>query len=119
MDSEKNQEFISYLDSRTSSVQEDIRRLIADNPKDEADFEKIRANIFQIIKTISQTSTKVSQEESERTAFLNGKLTLFQETWEGFLTKAREHEDDLKILQEQTKLEALAEIRDAFQRIWG
>ena len=100
-------------------MQEDIRRLIADNRKDEADFEKIRANIFQIIKTISQTSTKVSQEESERTAFLNGKLTLFQETWEGFLAKAREHEDDLKILQEQTKLEALAEIRDAFQRIWG
>ena len=70
MDSEKNQEFISYLDSRTSSVQEDIRRLIADNRKDEADFEKIRANIFQIIKTISQTSTKVSQAASERTAFL-------------------------------------------------
>ena len=43
MDSEKNQEFISYLDSRTSSVQEDIRRLIADNRKDEADFEKIHS----------------------------------------------------------------------------
>lgn len=119
MESEKIQTFINYLDQRTSSVQEDTLRLIADNRRDEANFEKIRTNIFQIVKTIFQTSVRVSQEESERVRFLDTKLTLFQETWESHLTEAKEHGDDLKIVQEQTRLEALAEIRDTFQKIWG
>lgn len=119
MESEKTSAFISYLDQRTTSVQEDTLRLIADNRRDEANFEKIRANIFQIVKTMLQASARISQEESERVGFLEAKLALFQETWEGYLRKAKEHGDDLKIVQEQTRLEALAEIRDTFQKIWG
>ena len=119
MESEKTSAFISYLDQRTTSVQEDTLRLIADDRRDEANFEKIRANIFQIVKTMLQASARISQEESERVGFLEAKLALFQETWEGYLRKAKEHGDDLKIVQEQTRLEALAEIRDAFQKIWG
>ncbi len=119
MESEKTSAFISYLDQRTTSVQEDTLRLIADDRRDEANFEKIRANIFQIVKTMLQASARISQEESERIGFLEAKLALFQETWEGYLRKAKEHGDDLKIVQEQTRLEALAEIRDTFQKIWG
>lgn len=119
MESERIETFINYLDQRTSSIQEDVLRLIADDRRDEANFEKIRANIFQIVKTILQASARISQEESERVGFLETKLALFQETWEGYLRKAKEHGDDLKIVQEQTRLEALAEIRDTFQKIWG
>ena len=119
MESEKTSAFISYLDQRTTSVQEDTLRLIADDRREEANFEKIRANIFQIVKTMLQASARISQEESERVGFLEAKLALFQETWEGYLRKAKEHGDDLKIVQEQTRLEALAEIRDTFQKIWG
>ncbi len=119
MESEKTSAFISYLDQRTTSVQGDTLRLIADDRRDEANFEKIRANIFQIVKTMLQASARISQEESERVGFLEAKLALFQETWEGYLRKAKEHGDDLKIVQEQTRLEALAEIRDTFQKIWG
>ncbi len=119
MESERIETFINYLDQRISSIQEDTLRLIADDRRDEANFEKIRANIFQIVKTMLQASARISQEESERVGFLEAKLALFQETWEGYLRKAKEHRDDLKIVQEQTRLEALAEIRDTFQKIWG
>lgn len=118
MESEKIETFINYLDQRTSLVQEDILRLIADDRKDEANFEKIRANIFQIVKTVLQASARLSQEESQRVRFLESKLALFQETWEKSLMKAKEHEDDLKIVQEQTRLEALAEIQDVFRKTW-
>ena len=67
MESEKTSAFISYLDQRTTSVQEDTLRLIADDRRDEANFEKIRANIFQIVKTMLQASARISQEESEGT----------------------------------------------------
>ena len=119
MGSEKIETFINYLDKRTSSVQENILRLISDNRRDEANFEKIRANIFQMVGTIFLASARISQEESERVRFLSSKLTLFQETWESYLMKAKEHNDDLKILQELTRLEALAEIQNTFQKIWG
>lgn len=119
MESEKTTAFISYLDQRTASVQEDIHRLMADDRRDEANFEKIRANIFQIVKTMSQASERVSQEESERVGFLEAKLALFRETWEDYLRKAEEHGDDLKVVQEQTRLEALAEIQDVFRKTWG
>lgn len=119
MENEKIETFINYLDERTSSVQENILRLIADNRRDEANFEKIRANIFQMVKTVFQASARVSQEESQRVRFLESKLTLFQETWESNLAKAKEHGDDLKIVKEQTRLEALTEIQDTFQKIWG
>lgn len=119
MESEKVTAFISYLDQRTTSVQEDILRLTADDRRDEANFEKIRANIFQIVKSMLQASARMSQEESERVGFLESKLALFQETWEGYLRKAKEHGDDLKIVQEQTRLEALAEIQDVFRKTWG
>ena len=84
MESEKTSAFISYLDQRTTSVQEDTLRLIADYRRDEANFEKIRANIFQIVKTMLQASARISQEESERIGFLEAKLALFQETWEKY-----------------------------------
>ena len=119
MEKEKSATFIDYLDQRTAAVQEDVLRLIADSRKDEADFEKIRGNIYQMVKTVFQSYTRVPREESECASFLGARLALSQETWEGYLAKAREHEDDLKILQEQTKLEALAEIQDAFKKIWG
>lgn len=123
MESKKIEEFTNYLDQRTSSIQENALRLMADNRRDEADFEKIRANIFQIVKQVAKAifknSAQASQEESQRVSCLESRLILFQETWESFLKKAEEHGDDLKIVKEETKLEALAEIREAFQKIWG
>ncbi len=68
---------------------------------------------------MSQASERVSQEESERVGFLEAKLALFRETWEDYLRKAEEHGDDLKVVQEQTRLEALAEIQDVFRKTWG
>lgn len=118
MESERIEAFMNYLDQRTASVQKDTLRLIADDRRDEANFEKIRANIFQIVKSMLQASARMSQEESERVRFLESKLALFQETWEGYLAKAKEHGDDLKVVQEQTRLEALAEIQDVFSKIW-
>lgn len=118
MGSEKSERFIHYLDDRTLAAQDDTLRLIADSRKDEADFQKIRANIFQVIKTIFQASARVSEEETERIRFVSSRLALFEETWKASRAKAREHDDDLKVLQEETKLKALTEIQDTFRTIW-
>lgn len=118
MNIEKKERFIGYLDERTSAVQADIVRLIEDDRRDEADFEKIRGNIFQIIKTIVQASGRISENEEEQIQFVDSRLTAFAEDWKEAMAKAAKHNDEKRILQEQVKLEAIDEIRSNFERIW-
>lgn len=119
MDSEKKKCFTGYLDERTASSQAKSLRLTEDHRKDEADFEKIRANIFQMIKTIFLASPRVSESEKEQLRFFDDKLTMIAETWKAALAKATEHHDERRILQEEVKLEAMEEIRKFFDRTWG
>ncbi len=118
MNKEQTDTFIQYLDTRTSAIQDEITRLVADNRRDEGDFEKIRANIFQMAKTIFQASQKAYLEDSESVKFFDSRLTMIEHTWRTSLDKAKDYQDDQKILQEQVKLEAMDEIRTTYKRIW-
>lgn len=114
----KKESFITYLDERTRAVQENINRLTKDQRKDEADFEKIRANIFQMFKTIFQASARISTAEEDQIRFFDNRMTTIAETWKAALAKATEHRDERRILQEQVKLEVVDEIRSFFDKTW-
>ena len=114
----KKESFITYLDERTRAVQENINRLTKDQRKDEADFEKIRANIFQMFKTIFQASARISTAEEDQIRFFDNRMTIIAETWKAALAKATEHRDERRILQEQVKLEVVDEIRSFFDKTW-
>ena len=43
---------------------------------------------------------------------------MIEHTWRTSLDKAKDYQDDQKILQEQVKLEAMDEIRTTYKRIW-
>ena len=118
MNGGKESAFIQYLDTRTSAVQENINRLIADDRRDEGDFEKIRANIYQIAKTLFQASRQTAKGEKEQCELFLSRLTTIGNTWKESLENARKHNDERKIVQEQIKLEAMDEIRATFHRIW-
>lgn len=118
MNNEREETFIQYLDTRTSTTQEHISQLTADNRKDESDFEKIRANIYQVLKTIFQASQKKAPGEDEQARFLHSRLVVIENTWRASLKKAEEHHDERKILQEQIKLEVMDEIHAAFPEFW-
>lgn len=115
MSTENQEKFISYLDQRTEAVQADTARLIEDHRSDEANFEKIRANIFQIIKTLFMAKQKLP--ESEKETFMQSRLALFKETWNASLVKAQTHDDQLRVQQELVKLEALEEIRNHYEQL--
>lgn len=118
MNNEKEENFIQYMDTRISATQEYISHLTADHRKDESDFEKIRANIYQILKTIFQASQKMALEEDEQTRFLHSRLVVIENNWRASLKKAEEYHDERKILQEQIKLEVMDEVHAAFPKLW-
>jgi len=115
---ETKERFIKYLDDRTADVNKRILQLTEDSRKDEADFEKIRANIFQIIKTIFRSSCQRSSNEAEQLKFLNHNLTAIADTWQNALTNAENHHDEKRVLQEKIKLEAMQEARDVFEQLY-
>ena len=118
MNKEKRENFIGYLDQRTSVIDGKISQLIRDNRRDDANFEKIRVNIYQIFKTVFQTSLRISTEEEKQLEFFKARLKDFEKTWKTALDKATEHNDTTRILQEQLKLQVLNEVRNTFEGIW-
>lgn len=119
MNTSKAESFTRFLDKRAADIQEKVAQLNEDHRIDEANFEKIRANIFQqVIKTVFLALQRTSRSEPELRALMDARLNMFEETWNGFLSKAREHNDEKRVLQEQVKLEALKEIRRKFDELW-
>ena len=118
MDNCKHETFIGYLDRQTADIQKTIALLVADERKDESDFEKIRANIFQIAKSVYQTSLKTFPEENARLEFLDSRLAMIAQSWKSALDKAKTHHDEVRVLQEQLKLDTMEEILKKRKEIW-
>lgn len=119
MNTQKSEAFTRFLDQRAADIQKSVVQLNEDHRIDEANFEKIRANIFQqVIKTVFLALQRTPRTEQELRALMDGRLVMFEETWKGSLAKAREHNDEKRILQEEVKLEALKEIRQKFEELW-
>ncbi len=119
MNLKKREAFTQYLDQRTAEVNKLTLKLAEDDRRDEADFEKIRSNIFQVIKTIFSASGRVSPYEAEQIRFFDHKLTDIEETWQKALAAAKDHNDEKRVLQEQTKLEVISEVREMIEQLWG
>lgn len=118
MNKTKAEAFTRFLDDRTAHIQERVMQLNQDHRNDEANFEKIRANIFQVIKTVFLAYQKTPRAERELRTLMDAKLTLFERTWTDSMAKAKEHSDEKRVLQEQVKLEAVKEIRQKFEELW-
>ena len=109
MNHSKSEAFISFLDKRTADIQKTVVQLNEDHH---------RTNIFQIIKTVFLSYRKTPRSEQELRALTDAKLAMFEETWKTFLSKAQEHNDEKRVLQEEVKLEAMKEIRQKFDELW-
>lgn len=95
-----------YFQRQIRICREQENRRIAEDRKDEANLEKIRANIFRIFLIVYQRSLKEAQPES----FFRGKLRQISQNWRRAYDKACLQENAEGILIEQTKLETAEEI---------
>ena len=102
----------TYFEERISACQAAAAALTADNRKDEAVFEKIRMNVFDIFRTVYNAGAQVSGGNgAKQLEFLRRRLEQIPAGWEKALEAARSHGDSEKILIEELKLGAVAEIR--------
>ena len=109
-----------FFDKRTEVCKAQEQALKEDARFDEAVFEKVKANVFEIFKTVLEAGVKTSKGDfTKLEEFFRGKLEQIPENWRVSLRKAEENDDTAKAYMENIKLEVLGEIKATFDEIWG
>lgn len=111
----KFQEMNSWLTSRITASEQEIQTLNKDGRTDEAVFARVRMNIWGIFKAVLQAA---GDDERKAAEFFLVKLEQIPKNWHTSLLAAEAHGDTEKAHIEQIKLDAAAEIRNAFLQIW-
>ena len=103
---------LNYLEEQIRRGEEQERQRIAEDRRDEANLQKIRANIFRVFQSVYKRSLKEAQPE----AFFRKRLETIPQNWQEAYEKARVQEDAISLLIERTKLEAAADIRKTLDK---
>lgn len=119
MTEQKLQKCDKYFDGQINVCGQRERNLSADGRKDEANFERIRANVYDIFRTILSVAVKTGQGDPEAVKrFFVSKTEQIPSGWVTSYEQAEKHGDAVKMEIEQIKLETVAEIRQVFVQIW-
>jgi len=101
------EEFLSYLSSKIEEGKADTAALLADGRRDDANFAKVRTNIYDVCKTVSQAL--MNRPGASITA-VRAQMERFRTEWGAALEKAKQHDNVSAIAVEETKLAALEDI---------
>ncbi len=107
-------EFIAYLDSRIEEGRSEIAALTADGRIDDANFAKVRTNIYDVCRTVSRTLADRPGAGRDAVA---AQLERFRATWGAALEKAKQHDDVSGIAVEEIKLAALEDVIARFREV--
>lgn len=108
----------AWLDSQIAACAVRKKALCADERKDEANFEQIRMNVYNIFKSVLSVAAACGGEEAQD-AFFERRLATIPQAWREALAKAEAHQDTEKAQIERIKLEALENIRGHFVQTRG
>ena len=101
----------AYLTEQATLCKERAAALTADHRADEAVFEKIRANVFEIFTAVLSTARK----QPDPMDFFRRQLASIPANWEAALEKAKAHGDEARAHTELLKLEAVRAIRERME----
>lgn len=104
----------AWLNAQMTSCGAKRDELTRDGRGDEANFEKIRANVFEIFLTVLDVAGKTCPDEAAKTAFFQSRLAQIPKSWYDALEKATAHGDDARACIERVKIDALEQIQNAF-----
>lgn len=115
---EKQVELISWFDDQIAACERRREKLLADDRCDESDFEKIRANIYDIFRTVFTVALKTFDGDADAAMrFFLLKLEEIPASWKASYEKAVQHDDVHKMQTETVKLETAQEIKTLFEQI--
>ena len=116
---EKLDRMNEYFTKKRSECETARAALSADDREDEAVFEKIRGNVFEIFQTVLAAGTKAKGgDEAAVREFFRQRLGQIPSGWQTALEAARQHNEPDKAKIEELKLGAVSEISAKFAQVW-
>lgn len=116
---EQQRKFESYFDEQITACQQRSKMLAEDDRMDEGNFEKIRANVYEIFKTILSAAERVCEkDELAKRAFFLQKAEQIPTSWRTSYETAKQNGDVRKMHIESIKLDTIQEIKDMCMQIW-
>ena len=108
----------SYFEERIAACGQRNKELLADDRTDEAMFEKVKANIYDIFRTVLSVAVKNCGEEEAVKSFFIRRTEVIPSGWAESYEKAKQHNDAVKMQIEQIKLDTITEIKEEFMKVW-
>lgn len=106
------EQLLRYLAQQAAAHQAQQQALASDHRQDEAAFEQIRANIYQVFHTVLNTAQRVcGDDDTAVQAFFDQRLTQIPQAWSSALEEARAHNDGKQQHIQRVKLHVVQEIR--------
>ena len=108
-----------YFDRQISLCEQCNIKLLADDRMDEAAFEKVKANIYDVFRTIFSVAVQNVKGDSEAVkSFFILKTEQIPSNWATAYNKAKQYDDAVKMQIEQIKLDTVGEIKKMFETVW-
>ncbi len=108
-----------FFEQRIAECNEKQRELQEENCSDEANFEKIKANVYDIFKTALSVGKKQYGDDSLKVKeFLMEKLGQISSDWAASYEKAEQNDDTRKMCIEKIKMNTAQDIRENILQIW-
>lgn len=116
---EQQRKFELYLDEQIAACRHRSELLTADDRMDEGNFEKVRANVYEIFKTILSVAERICGEDDfAKKRFFLQKAEQIPTSWMTSYEEAKLHGDIEKMHLESIKLDTAHEIKDLCMQIW-
>lgn len=108
-----------YFDEQIAACGQRNRNLLVDGRRDEATFEKIKSNIYDIFRTVYRVACQTCGEDLPAVkAFFTLRLQQIPAPWRVSYENAKNHNDTEKMHLEQLKLDTVAQIQQDLSKIW-
>ena len=115
---QKTAKLNSWFEAQIAVCRQRGQALLADDRTDEAAFEKIRANVYDIFHTILSVAVKTCEGEEAVRSFFDTRARVIPSGWTAAYEKARLHHDPVRMQIEKLKLDTVDEIRERFTSVW-
>lgn len=116
---QKISKLISWFEEKIALCGKRNQELNGDGRTDEAISKKIKANIYDVFRTVLSVAVKTGKEDADAVkTFFVQRAEQIPAGWAVALEKAREHNDTVRMQTEQIKLDTVQEIREKFSKLW-
>lgn len=117
---QKLEQLNAWFGQQIAACAERQNALLADDRADEATFEKIRANVYDIFRTVLSAAAKANRGDAGAVGrFFLSRAEQIPESWAASYETAQTRGDAEAMQIERVKLDAAREIKAAFTEVWG